>query len=72
MKRVHIHFMGIGGSGASAIAAIAQRQGFKVTGCDISLNSEFLKPFTKRTIRAGHSHKHPAVSQGVERQQDLQ
>lgn len=34
-----VHFMGIGGSGASATARIAQSQGFEVTGCDLEESS---------------------------------
>lgn len=32
-----IHFLGIGGSGASAAAAIAKTQGYEITGCDLEL-----------------------------------
>lgn len=38
-KKVHVHFMGIGGSGIAAIAVIAKKMGFKVTGCDYSESS---------------------------------
>lgn len=34
-----IHFMGIGGSGISAIARIAQEQGHQVSGCDLEESS---------------------------------
>jgi len=34
-----VHFMGIGGSGASATARIAKDQGFEVTGCDLEESS---------------------------------
>lgn len=36
---MHIHFMGIGGSGISAIARIAKDQGNIVTGCDLEESS---------------------------------
>jgi UDP-N-acetylmuramate-alanine ligase len=39
-----VHFLGIGGSGASGAAAIAQAQGFEVSGCDL--------------IFTGHDPKH--------------
>ncbi len=39
-----VHFLGIGGSGASGAAAIAKAQGFEITGCDLLLQ--------------GHSPKH--------------
>ena len=32
-----VHFLGIAGSGASASAAIAQAQGYEITGCDLDL-----------------------------------
>lgn len=56
----HIHFMGIGGSGASAVAAIAQTQGFKVSGCDKSSSDEFTQNLTLKgvTISEGHSSDH--------------
>lgn len=55
----HVHFMGVAGSGASAVAAIAQAQGFKVTGCDKNINQEeFTKPFKKNQLLSGHSASH--------------
>lgn len=33
-KKLHVHFMGIGGSGIASIAVIAKKRGFIVTGCD--------------------------------------
>lgn len=53
-----IHFLGIGGSGASAVAAIAQAQGYEVTGCDKDLSSEFLKPFDKKQLYLNHNPNH--------------
>lgn len=38
-KSTHIHFMGIGGSGASAVAQIARGQGYGVSGCDLEEGS---------------------------------
>jgi len=32
---VKVHFMGIGGSGASACARIARDFGYNVSGCDL-------------------------------------
>ncbi len=32
---MHVHFMGIGGSGMSAAAEIARNSGFQVSGCDL-------------------------------------
>lgn len=52
-----VHFMGIGGAGASACAAIAVSAGFKVSGCDIA-KSGYLSKLTKIKIEIGHSKKH--------------
>jgi UDP-N-acetylmuramate--alanine ligase len=35
-KKLHVHFMGIGGSGMAPIAVIAKKLGFEVSGCDIA------------------------------------
>ena len=54
-----IHFMGIGGSGISAVARIAKEQGHEVTGCDLEESS-----ITHRLrkdgipIEIGHSATH--------------
>lgn len=53
-----VHFLGIGGSGASAIAAIAQATGFKVTGCDKSPYNNFTKTLDKDILFEGHDPKH--------------
>ncbi len=57
MKR-HIHFLGIAGSGASAAAAIAQAQGFEVSGCDNFVKNEFTQVFTDDQLLTGHSPEH--------------
>jgi UDP-N-acetylmuramate--alanine ligase len=55
-----IHFMGIGGSGMSAVAQIADSQGYKVTGCDLNLDSPYILKVKKLklTIYEGHSPDH--------------
>lgn len=55
---MRVHFLGIAGSGASAAAAIAQTQGFEITGCDLELDNEFTKAFDKNELFSGHSPKH--------------
>ena len=57
-----VHFLGIGGSGASAAAAIAQAYGFKVTCCDLEPHNEFTTVFRKDQLLKGHT---PAHLQGV-------
>lgn len=54
----HIHFLGIGGSGASAIASIAQAQGYEISGCDKVPFNEFTKVFDKGILLQGHSKNH--------------
>ncbi len=54
----HVHFIGIAGSGASAIAHIAESEGFKVTGCDKTPHNEFTKDFSPEQLKEGHSAEH--------------
>lgn len=53
-----VHFLGIGGSGASAAAALAQAQGFEVTGCDLEPDNEFTTQFKPYQLLKGHSAFH--------------
>lgn len=53
-----VHFLGIGGSGASAAAALAEAQGFEVTGCDLQPHNEFTEKFSKDQLITGHSAFH--------------
>ena len=52
-----VHFLGIGGSGASAVAAIA-RNNFEVTGCDLNPHNEFTRDFPTNMLQTGHSASH--------------
>lgn len=54
----HIHFLGIGGSGASSAAAIAEAQGYHISGCDIVPLNEFTQNFNKDILFKGHSASH--------------
>lgn len=53
-----VHFLGIGGSGASSVAAIAQSFGFEVSGCDINPNNDFTKDLGVEPLLQGHSPTH--------------
>ena len=55
---MRVHFLGIGGSGTSAAAAIAQTQGFKVSGCDLNPHNEFTKVFKSEQLLTGHLPSH--------------
>ncbi len=51
--------MGIAGSGASAVAAIAQAEGFEVSGCDqTEVHNEFTAGFANVRLIQGHSAEH--------------
>ncbi|MFH1022912.1 MAG: UDP-N-acetylmuramate--L-alanine ligase [Planctomycetota bacterium] len=41
-ESLHLHFVGIGGIGMSAIARLAAERGYRVSGCDLSENREVL------------------------------
>ena len=59
-KAKHIHFMGIGGSGMSAVALIAHRQGYKISGCDLAESTPYLSKVKKLKIPifVGHDSRH--------------
>lgn len=60
----HVHFLGINGSGASAIAHITRESGFKITGCaDKDLHNKFTTDFENSVLKEGHS---PGHLQGVD------
>ena len=52
-KLKKIHMMGIGGSGMSAIALLASKMGYEVTGCDLEEQTAYAKNFFK-----GHDPNH--------------
>lgn len=55
---MNIHFLGIGGSGASACASLAKAQGFEISGCDKEVHNEFTEGFDKSQLFSGHDPKH--------------
>ena len=56
----HIHFMGICGSGCASIAMLAHAAGYRVTGCDQSVESYYAQELRKLGIQIslGHSEEH--------------
>lgn len=56
---MHVHFMGIGGSGVSGLATAAKSLGYKVSGCDLK-ESSFLKMVRAQGIecKSGHDASH--------------
>ncbi len=57
---MHIHFVGINGSGISGAACIAAENGYKVSGCDFKKDSNYSKQFEKVGIVPiiGHDESH--------------
>ena len=61
---MHIHFMGIGGSGVSGLATAAKSLGYKVSGCDLK-ESSFLRMVRDHGIECMQGHD-PAHLDGVD------
>ena len=59
-RKLHVHFMGIGGSGMAPIAVIAEKSGFIVTGCDCNGTSYYSDSLRESgiDIKIGHDCKH--------------
>lgn len=55
-----IHFVGIGGSGISAVAALAKKIGNKVDGCNLDEDTDYLKILKNAHIKVsfGHDSRH--------------
>ncbi|GIV97063.1 MAG: UDP-N-acetylmuramate--L-alanine ligase [Herpetosiphonaceae bacterium] len=62
----HIHILGVGGSGLSAIAHLLLDQGITVSGCDRSLNAATTTLQQRgATIVAGHAEAHLAQADAL-------
>jgi UDP-N-acetylmuramate--alanine ligase len=55
-KKIHFHFMGIGGIGMSSLATIIQQQGHTVSGCDLDLNEKNLKILMQKQTSLSREH----------------
>jgi UDP-N-acetylmuramate--alanine ligase len=51
-----IHFVGVGGAGTSAAAALAKESGFQVSGCDTDKDSIYLSELEKLDMEIEGSH----------------
>ena len=60
-----VHFIGIGGSGLSAVAQIAKNFGYDVDGCDMASETPYLEKVKKAGIRTFVGH-HPDHLKGVD------
>lgn len=52
-----VHFMGICGCGASAVAIIAKKMGYDVTGCDVKRDGMFYEALIKNNIKVYDKHE---------------
>jgi UDP-N-acetylmuramate--alanine ligase len=57
-KKIHLHFVGIGGIGMSGIAEIVKRRGYIVSGCDVTHDTELLHHLAALGCPIYHEH-HP-------------
>lgn len=59
-KKTKVHFMGINGSGISAVACIAKNKGFEVSGCDLNEVGDYTEQLIKNNIKIykGHDVNH--------------
>lgn len=55
-KKLRVHFMGIGGSGISAVALLAHNQGYSVTGCDLQESTPYLNKLKDLGIKIHSNH----------------
>jgi len=59
-KKLHIHFMGIGGSAMAGVAILARKFGFEVSGCDLQKETSYSPTLAKFGIKPllGHNVSH--------------
>jgi len=59
-KKIHVHFIGINGSGISGVACIAKNMGFDVSGCDLGAVGDYTKQLINNGIEVsvGHNVEH--------------
>ena len=61
LKDAHLHFMGIGGQGISAVAQMAYQEGARISGCDQSASATTNLLVQKGVpVEIGHNPKHLA------------
>ena len=59
-KKLHVHFMGIGGSALAGVAILAKKYGFEVSGCDLVKETAYSHTLSKFNIKylVGHNVSH--------------
>lgn len=66
LKDAHLHFMGIGGQGISAVAQMALQEGAKISGCDQSASATTSMLVQKGiSVEIGHSPAHLAQADAL-------
>lgn len=50
-KKLHVHFMGIGGSALAGVAILAKKYGFEVSGCDLVKETAYSHTLSKFDIK---------------------
>jgi len=66
LKDAHLHFMGIGGQGISAVAQMALQEGARISGCDQSASATTSMLVQKGVpIEIGHNPKHLAQADAL-------
>lgn len=56
MEKRKVHFMGLGGAGISAVAALAEAAGYEISGCDTDQSSPFLKNLLSDGVKFSLNH----------------
>ena len=66
LKGAHLHFMGIGGQGISAVAQIALQEGASISGCDQSASATTSMLMQKGVpVEIGHNSEHLAQADAL-------
>lgn len=61
-KKLHIHFIGIGGIGMSALATILKQSGYSVSGCDPDISQETVTQLKLLGCPVYHGNNSPACA----------
>lgn len=61
-KKIHIHFVGIGGIGMSGIATILKYQGYEISGCDLDMDQMSVKSLKSIGCSVYHGNNTPSCN----------
>jgi UDP-N-acetylmuramate--alanine ligase len=62
-KKIHVHFVGIGGIGMSGIAKILRAQGYRISGCDCDHEQQSIFDLKRDGCTIAHRHNDPIICQ---------